>query len=525
MPKPIRLVRYWGPRLPWKFTVPFLALMLGWLVLVGYVVPTKVFFEGVVALGVLALGVLLPYNLAAWLNRKWRKSPTVEAHDPEPKAPGTCTVIKEFMDRRRLEDLRIGIVLAGGGAKGAYQAGAMKAIYEFLEANNALDKVRMIASTSIGSWNAMFWLAGLVKPPKPGEPSAHERWWRAISVDRIMEFDTYWPLRTNHFLKSTPWQEAFDALFVKPPAIKAALEGLFYGPGTGTGDGTKPINFYFTRSSVKHARLEFATNQSVIGLQGIVPRGQYELIEKKDGVNPLERMKLAIFASMDLPPLFPYMTIPNEDEGEEIFEDGGVVDNLPIRFGEFENCHLLFVLPLNASFEEKARQDSVIRRLFRVMDVRQGVLERNSLQMTQLYNKRMELNRKLLERQPGTGLGVGGGAPPARGADLPGHFINKIGTIRPDPVSIFAICPRQPLKISTTEFWKTVEAGEAFDLMYSATKSELDEHFREATDPNRIHITLVGPCGERTREVPEAPQIGADWEVPEDEDLQIAADA
>ena len=70
-----------------------------------------------------------------------------------------------------------------------------------------------------------------------------------------------------------------------------------------------------------------------------------------------------------------------------------------------------------------------------------------------------------------------------------------------------------------------MEAGEAFDLMYSATKSELDEHFREATDPNRIHITLVGPCGERTREVPEAPQIGADWEVPEDEDLQIAADA
>jgi hypothetical protein len=54
---------------------------------------------------------------------------------------------------------RIGIVLAGGGAKGAYQAGAMKAIYEFLESHHALGNVKVISGTSIGSWNAMFWLA------------------------------------------------------------------------------------------------------------------------------------------------------------------------------------------------------------------------------------------------------------------------------------------------------------------------------------------------------------------------------
>ena len=53
----------------------------------------------------------------------------------------------------------IGIILAGGGAKGAYQAGALKAIHDFLSRHNAHDKVRMIAGTSIGSWNAVFWLA------------------------------------------------------------------------------------------------------------------------------------------------------------------------------------------------------------------------------------------------------------------------------------------------------------------------------------------------------------------------------
>jgi predicted acylesterase/phospholipase RssA len=53
----------------------------------------------------------------------------------------------------------LGIILAGGGAKGAYQAGALKAIYRFLQQHGALGKVRMIAGTSIGAWNAMFWLA------------------------------------------------------------------------------------------------------------------------------------------------------------------------------------------------------------------------------------------------------------------------------------------------------------------------------------------------------------------------------
>lgn len=63
---------------------------------------------------------------------------------------------------------RIGIILSGGGAKGAYQAGAMQAIYEFLEEHNAHHKVKMIAATSIGSWNALFWLAGLIKSANGG---------------------------------------------------------------------------------------------------------------------------------------------------------------------------------------------------------------------------------------------------------------------------------------------------------------------------------------------------------------------
>src|SRR5438309_84371 len=103
-------------------------------------------------------GILLGYGIAALIYRVARGQPmkNLLLHEPSalPSAP------EAQVDRTNpLADYeRIGIILAGGGAKGAYQAGAMQAIYEFLEKNHALHKVRMIAGTSIGSWNTLFWL-------------------------------------------------------------------------------------------------------------------------------------------------------------------------------------------------------------------------------------------------------------------------------------------------------------------------------------------------------------------------------
>lgn len=539
MVKLVQLVLYWAPRLPWKFTVSFLVLMIGWLVLVSAavnmfglaamadvaawllglpylgkdtaagalsypIVALRVFFEGFVAVLILGLGLLASYNISAAIYSKVRGVLKVDVHDPVTPEPGSTKVIQEFMQKWNLEDLRIGIILAGGGAKGAYQAGAMKAIYEFLEANNALDKVRMIAGTSIGSWNAMFWLACLVKSPGPNLPSAHERWWRSIGVDRIMEFAYYFPLAKNCFFNTAPWQEVFHEIFVKTPSVNQSLDRLFYKPGS-TGGDLAPVHFYFTRSNVEQGQLEFATNNIMLrnmtrpkwrtpnpdDVEPVVPRDQYEVIEKKEGVDALQRLKLAVFASMDLPPLFPYMRI--RTDRDEWFEDGGVVDNLPLRFGtEIEECNLLFVLPLNASFEERATQNSVIRRLFRVMDIRQGVLERNSIKLARLYNDRARLVRELVSQQPGTGP-----SPSGRVTHSKAH-LTFVRTRVIEPVSVFAICPQQPLEIGTAEFWKPEEAGQAFDLMYSVTKSELEESFFEATDPNWLRMCLVNPKGGRT---------------------------
>jgi len=224
----------------------------------------------------------------------------------------------------------------------------------------------------------------------------------------------------------------------------------------------------------------------------MVKSDRYEVIGGAECKQLLERTKRAVFASMDLPPLFPYMNI--KVGMEEWFEDGGVVDNLPVWFGtQIERCDLLFVLPLNASFSEPVNHTSISKRLFRVMDVRQGVLERNSLKLAYLYNELATVRKR------GSGPGTEtGGLEESRQEGSMKALETRLQQRKHDLLSIFSICPQEPLDINTTEFWKPTEAGRAFDLMYAQTKAELEDKFEEDTNPEWIKMVLVSPLGERT---------------------------
>jgi len=59
-------------------------------------------------------------------------------------------------------------------------------------------------------------------------------------------------------------------------------------------------------------------------------------------------------------------------------------------------------------------------------------------------------------------------------------------------VHVFSICPAPELSISTTEFWKTREAGEAFQFMYEVTRNEL-KRFTNLVNSNQIRMALVSP--------------------------------
>jgi predicted acylesterase/phospholipase RssA len=389
---------------------------------------------------------------------------------------------------------RIGIILGGGGAKGVYQAGALRAIYEFLQQHNALQHVRMVAGTSIGAWNGTFWLANAILPPRPGEPSPHEAWWRTAALGRIADFDTYVPFTKNSFLTTRPWRETFDELFgtrgTSGPARPSSASGPSGAPALAAlARAGAPLRFYFTRSNVSQGRLEFSTNWGDVERANAFKTAEVDQngFRVVDSVNDIRE---AVFASMDLPPLFPFQRLDNH-----LYEDGGVIDNLPIMFGTLvEECDLLFVLPLNGTYEGVPHHRSILGRLMRVINVRQGVIERNSFRLAYLYNQlryRMEQIHDY-ERQLGQkAAAAADDTPEAR----PTAKARK-------PVRIFAICPAPPLAVDTAEFWKTSAFAGAFDLMYNATREELRtfnfETIPLALNPDRsdwIRMALVSPQG------------------------------
>lgn len=52
---------------------------------------------------------------------------------------------------RKLFNLKVGLVLAGGGAKGAYQAGVIRALWDVDLINN----IEVVSGVSIGTLNAI----------------------------------------------------------------------------------------------------------------------------------------------------------------------------------------------------------------------------------------------------------------------------------------------------------------------------------------------------------------------------------
>ncbi len=460
----------------WRLILPLVVLMVAWGFLTDEILRAlglhrpvldnawSTMGYGLLLVVLFGAGLLVSWNLAGLVYRLTRGTPRVTAHAPvDNVAQPTPTALLARYER-------IGIILAGGGAKGAYQAGAMRAVWEFLEQHGALHRVRAVAGTSIGAWNAMFWLAGLVRPARGGESSAHEAWWSAIKLERIVDFDWFVPFRRNHLALATPWRHVFRKLFVEQPAVRTRLVSLLSARRDGPAARHVPLHFYLTRSNVGHAVLEFTTNSWDVADKtridsrtgSPVPTMKSSLYDVLDGNNPeqaLQELEDAVFASMDIPPVYPYMAMPDEaGTGTDWFEDGGVIDNLPMIFGTaIEECDLLFVLPLNASFSATVNHGSILARMSRVMESRQGVIERNAFKLAYLYNDLHRLEQK-------------------------------------KEVRVFAIAPAGDLSVGTMDFHKPREAAAAYRLMYEQTARVLEKDI-PGLEHNWIRLVTVSLDG------------------------------
>lgn len=478
-------------RLSRRFTLPFL-LAAGALLGLAFpplarrvIVALPPLPAALAVLGLLALALLASLWTATAAYRLAPPRPVAWFDPPDSTPPPAPAPRANLLGRYR----RIGLILAGGGAKGAYQAGALAAVHGFLAERGALGSVRMIAGTSIGAWNACFWLAGMVSED-PDSPL--ERWWSRLDLSEVVAPTFYLPAGRNYVLSAAPWRRAFRSLFHDHPTARERLEAVMREP-----DAPGNLHFYLTRTNVERAHLEFSTNRpDLVDLDNASGRRRpLEPPDRWTRATSVEDLEQALFASMDLPPLFEYVRI-----GDETFEDGGVVDNLPIYFGTgIEKCDLLFVFPLNASYASGVDRRRILRRMQRVLTIRQGVLERKALKDVYLYNElsalRSQTRGTRLEDVPILADTSPVGSDPALREAASRSLVERAATRVHRPVQIFAVCPDEPLGIDTMEFWKTEAAGRAYRLMREHTRWEL-ERFDFEAEPNWIRMALVGPGGE-----------------------------
>jgi NTE family protein len=405
------------------------------------------------------------------------------AGDPDEVAPPKTrgdgrTRRREYVQFMQGHVERIGIILAGGGAKGAYQAGALKAIHEFLSDYGVLHKVKMIAGTSIGAWNAMFWLGGMIDIKDRNQPSL-EQWWKTLNYRRLVEFPWFYlPFWSGSLLRSTPWRDSFQRIFHRK------LDESF--------SDNSPTHFYFTRTDVSLAALKYATNWTGIGDRldklGVDKNDDYRFFDLiEGGDNALERTAEAVFASMNLPPLFPYSKI-----GDSLYEDGGVIENIPFRFGApIEDCDLLFVLPLNATFQDQeAANHSLLRRVLRVADIRQGVLEAHALKTADTINRFAQRIERL---EFGVNTMVGVASPEGVAAEALSGVREEIAEFNAEYklLYVFTVCPSGKLELATFDFWNRRATQDAFDLMYLQTRRELQNRLFEDIEPEDPHVVFV----------------------------------
>jgi NTE family protein len=229
---------------------------------------------------------------------------------------------------------RVALVLAGGGARGAYEMGALA---ELLPALSAAEQPRIVVGTSVGAINAAY-VAATANEPLEKRIEQGERLWRDLEYDQILE-----PLLSaSEALRFGRYAGAFlgvpgarlDSLLNPAPLSRTLPELVpFDQLGRNVDDGTMEAAAVVATSGL--------TNLSVVFHDGAASPG-------RDVARGIEyvRTKLApehVLASAAIPTIFP----PVEVDGAWYF-DGGTRLNTPIKPAIALGAERVVVIALNS---------------------------------------------------------------------------------------------------------------------------------------------------------------------------------
>lgn len=212
--------------------------------------------------------------------------------------------------------LRCGLVLAGGGGKGAYQIGVLKAFWQL---GWTPDRFMAISGSSVGALNlALYVQNDLVKA---------EKVWLSITPDQIFSIDPEAVLTALiHYVPA--------ALLVRDKLSRRLLASASHGVFSRSG---------LLKLMAEHLDLDLIRGYPAGVLTAAcvqVPQFKVEYFQ----LNHSDSREVAdiLLASSAIPLVFKPVKIDGQ-----YYIDGGVLDNLPIRPVYQLGCNLIFVVHLS----------------------------------------------------------------------------------------------------------------------------------------------------------------------------------
>jgi NTE family protein len=245
----------------------------------------------------------------------------------------------------------IGLVLAGGGARGAYEVGALSTLLPWLEARHG-QRPDVIVGTSVGALNAAYLAAHADEAAEELAEEACETW-REIGYGDVLE-----PLLSIGELTtvirlavSLAFRGVVPYSLLDPAPLAATLKKLidFEAIHKNVAGGDAGLRACAVVATAAH------TNRSVVFHDG----GPSPPSDERRGIDylPTPVIEDHVRASAAIPVVFPGVHVHEPEEGRAWYFDGGTRLNTPIKPALKLEAQRLIVVGLNSvSPAPKSRQ-------------------------------------------------------------------------------------------------------------------------------------------------------------------------
>ncbi|MCD4826456.1 MAG: patatin-like phospholipase family protein [Acholeplasmataceae bacterium] len=204
-------------------------------------------------------------------------------------------------------EVKIGLALGGGGARGSYQIGVLEAFRKY----GLLKQIKHVSGTSIGAINTMMVMAG-------------------FSYERMLEV---WENMHNKDI----YGKGLDRFKLDKQGL-FSLQDVF-------NKMTEEIKLSEIRESKIHGYATAAKIKKGSFIdQVLIHRMEKEVFYLNEFKDPLK----AVLASASIPVLFGSTNID-----DEFYVDGGTLDNCPVQPLIDAGCNVIFAIPIDGIFFHK----------------------------------------------------------------------------------------------------------------------------------------------------------------------------